>query len=46
MAKVRKLLGGLVAIVILAIIIGVLGTIFDIPVLSELVIRVREIIGV
>jgi hypothetical protein len=46
MAKVRKLLGSLVAIVILAIILGVLGTISDIPVLSELVIRVREIIGV
>ncbi|GMV92480.1 MAG: hypothetical protein AMXMBFR82_22580 [Candidatus Hydrogenedentota bacterium] len=46
MAKVRKMLGGLVAIVILAIILGVLGTIFEIPVLSDLVIRVRDIIGV
>lgn len=45
MAKVRKLLGNVVAIIILLIIIGVVGTLFEIPVLSELVLRVRGIIG-
>ncbi len=45
MAKVRKILGGLIAIIIVAIILGVVGTLIDVPILSDLVLRVREFIG-
>ena len=46
MAKVRKLLGKLIVILILAVFLGVVGVLFpDFPVLGNLVVRVREIIG-
>lgn len=45
LVKLRKLLNTVVVIVILALILGVLGTLFEIPVLSDLVVRARDMVG-
>ena len=39
--KLRKLLSTLVTILVIALVAGVIGSLFEIPILSDLVLRVR-----
>lgn len=43
--KLKKLVGTLLFLAVVLIAAGVVGTVFYIPVLSELTLRVREILG-
>ncbi|MCC6489019.1 MAG: hypothetical protein IT364_16085 [Candidatus Hydrogenedentes bacterium] len=44
-AKLRKLVSTIISLVVLALVVGVIASLFEIPVLSDWVLRVRGMIG-